>query len=1149
MNMKRILAYTLAALMVISHFSTAYAADEAVFTVNSMSIEDGAENVSPVNLQLDVTFSDAVDTATLTMANISASNGIFAAVVAMDEKNIRIYFNRLKIDQGKSYTVTLKSGIKSMSGIPLEETKVTFTITKEIPVYHQLTNQHMDDANNIYGLDEEAWGRASIINKDGNNILEFTPGWDDGAVRQRVYCKTGRSYTARAKVKPTSDTRVWLSLTYNTPNGDQYLLGEQKELKAGEWIELEHTFTVENDADLNGIKQWIAVGNAGVTVYVDDWYFFENGHDMDPPVDAGGGSTVTNVELGNSSLSKMKAFKIISKSASENAEITRLEYAKILLNILGFNQDSLNGNAVKFTDISDDDLSVVSTISNLGIMSGYNEFTFGPNDTITVGQALKGIVSIMGWSVVAEADGGYPAGYYSVAAKLGLLKNTDVQYEQPLNYRNLAIVLDNALKENVLSTGNEKVYKGKIFLEEYFKYIEGEGIIEGTPETYLYSTASLDEDQICINGMNFICDKDLTEFIGCKVKYYYEETPGEDNKLIYVYNIENRNEIVEFSTIDDEISYENGMYTVWKENNQRSTKYTINSDANVIYNGRYLGEFTNDIFVPQYGYVKLIDNGNGYATVIITDIRTVHVGSIDYNNKIIYDRLGGEEIDISDCDILSIKDVDESECELPDIKTFDLLSVIQSKDGEIVKIHFSTNTVDGAVCELPGNEDTGKISIAHGLYGSNVRVSHRVVSGFFANHSLSLGTTGTFYLDYLGNIGAFRVGEASTKNVGYLVDAAPVAGLGEELYLKIFNLNGQMVILKTADKVKIDRIAAKTSEKALQLLMNGTNSVVSQLIMYDINLDGEVSFIDTAYNKKPDCEDYRTVLPENDEPEDSFRVTFSSILPPSSIGSPDMLPFRPNARNFGGKVQMSDNAKILYVPLNAKDSDESRFYVSDSIWDIGDLGREMIEAYQTRGSAIAVDTVVVYIPDNRYWSSHLGEYRTGIVYDKTVELVDDEECAVLRFLDGKQVHSENVSWGDGIEIGDYIQYRCDKNSRLLEKPTVIIDVSTHTMMGSNPRGAFGNWERAFYAKVFERDGSELKIVPFGYDVNENTAQLNSEVLNISKAKIYLYSRGRNVFIEKGSIRDIIDYKNSGNGCSEIIVIYQGDIAQYILIIN
>ena len=291
-----------------------------------------------------------------------------------------------------------------------------------------------------------------------------------------------------------------------------------------------------------------------------------------------------------------------------------------------------------------------------------------------------------------------------------------------------------------------------------------------------------------------------------------------------------------------------------------------------------------------------------------------------------------------------------------------------------------------------------------------------------------------------------------------------------------------------------------------------------------------------------------TVLPNSKESEDGLRVIYSSILPPNSKESPAMLSFRPNARNFGGKVQLTENAKIMYVPLNGQNKDDSEFYVSNELWDLGDLGQEIIEAYQTKGDAIAVDTVIVYIPDDRYWSSHLGEYRTGIVSDKKSEEINDEVCVALYMLDGKRIYSENAEWESSMDIGDYIQYRVDKDNRLLEKPMTVINISERSVTGSNPSGVFGTWNRAFYAKVTEKDGSELKILPFDYEINTNNVQLYSEVLNTSQANIYVYSEDKRKVIEKGSLRDIADYKNSGSG-SEVIVVYQGDIAQYILIVK
>ncbi|MDD6483549.1 MAG: S-layer homology domain-containing protein [Clostridiales bacterium] len=1149
MKIKRVLGLILAMFMIVVQNAFVLAEDAASFTIVSSSIEDGDTEVSPINLQLDVTFSDAVDTSTIKMSNVSATDGIFAQVVSTGEKSARIYFDRNKVKLGTKYTVTLKPGIKSVDGVPLETTNISFKTTKEVPPYRQVTNQEMDDSNNIYGLDSEAWTAVSIIPVDGNNVLQFGANWDEASVRQYMFCKAGRTYTARARVQVLDKTEVWLSLTYKAPDGsERYFGSERKTLSPGSWNELEYSWTIEDDADLNTVKQWIQVGTSGSRVYIDDWYFFENGHDENPPTAVGvTKSSLTTVRTDNDSLEKMKAFGVISKSAASGANVSRIEFAKIILNILGIESD-LKG-AATFKDVPESDMGAVSMIANSGLMSGYDDYTFGPDDNVTVEQALKVILNIMGQSGLAEISGGYPDGYYLTASNIGLLKKTDCGKNQALNYKNLAIMLDNALKEKVLTKANTKTEEGKTFLEYYFGYAEGEGIIEGTPETYLYSGENLNKNQVCINGTVFQCDKDISQYLGCKVRYYYDLN-SDDDQLVYIYDIDNRNKIVEFSTVSQDVSFENNTYTVY-ESNGRKTNYRVENTNSVIYNGKYYADYVNasDVFVPKYGYIKLIDNGEGYKTVVITDIRTVHVGSIDYQKGIIYDRLGGKEINLSDCDVVSIKDVDGTDCELMDIKAYDLLSVESSKDGSIVKLHVSTNSVSGSVCEILKDEYQNEISIADNKYGSNVRTKYKTINGFFDDQPISMGETGTFYIDFLGNIGAFKTGE-STKNVGYLVNAYPPEPDDDKnIYLRIFNTDGKMVKLKTADKLCIDQAVPKTSASALNMLKNGTDSVVSQLITYDIDVNGEVSSIDTAYNKRPNCEDYRTVVPDNNESEESLRVIYSSILPPNSSSEPEMLSFRPNARNFGGKVQLTDNAKIMYVPLNGKDREESDFYISDAVWDLGDLGQEMIEAYQTKGSSLSVDTVIVYIPDDRYWSSHLGEYRAGIVSEKKFEIINNEGCLVLYMLDGRKIHSEKNDWGSSIDVGDYIKYRVDKNDRLLEKPMTAIDVSEHSMPGSNPTGMFGEWDRAFYAKVVDKEGSELKIIPFDCDVTTSNIQLYSEVLNASKATVYLCDVNReNAVIEKASLREIVDYKNSWD-CSEVIVVYQGDIAQYILVVK
>ncbi|HIT85070.1 MAG TPA: hypothetical protein IAA60_04075, partial [Candidatus Ornithomonoglobus intestinigallinarum] len=67
MSSKRLLSLITAMFLLIIQLPSALAEEAKTMSIVSSSINDGANGISPVNLQLDVTFSEAVDTSTLTM--------------------------------------------------------------------------------------------------------------------------------------------------------------------------------------------------------------------------------------------------------------------------------------------------------------------------------------------------------------------------------------------------------------------------------------------------------------------------------------------------------------------------------------------------------------------------------------------------------------------------------------------------------------------------------------------------------------------------------------------------------------------------------------------------------------------------------------------------------------------------------------------------------------------------------------------------------------------------------------------------------------------------------------------------------------------------------------------------------------------------
>jgi hypothetical protein len=111
--------------------------------------------------------------------------------------------------------------------------------------------------------------------------------------------------------------------------------------------------------------------------------------------------------------------------------------------------------AASFSDITSDTYDnpdypeAVSTLSDLGIVSGFNDGTYRPHDPVTRQQFAKMIVKLSGYPVTGaeacpftdvsetptSADPLYPASYVAVCAGLGIAKGVDATHFAP--YKNI----------------------------------------------------------------------------------------------------------------------------------------------------------------------------------------------------------------------------------------------------------------------------------------------------------------------------------------------------------------------------------------------------------------------------------------------------------------------------------------------------------------------------------------------------------------------------------------------------------------------------------------------------------------------------------------------------------------------------------------
>lgn len=125
--------------------------------------------------------------------------------------------------------------------------------------------------------------------------------------------------------------------------------------------------------------------------------------------------------------------------------VTRAEMAKLTVAALGLDPTS---GETKFTDMDQAKWAIpyVGYAESLGIVNGYGGGLFGPNDKVTYDQAITMIVRMLGYTDDSqELQGTWPANYVQKANELGILKDVNKTGSDPAPRGDIAIMLANSL--------------------------------------------------------------------------------------------------------------------------------------------------------------------------------------------------------------------------------------------------------------------------------------------------------------------------------------------------------------------------------------------------------------------------------------------------------------------------------------------------------------------------------------------------------------------------------------------------------------------------------------------------------------------------------------------------------------------------------
>lgn len=129
--------------------------------------------------------------------------------------------------------------------------------------------------------------------------------------------------------------------------------------------------------------------------------------------------------------------------------ITRAEFTAMVVRALGIDlvAEDVKGEKNYFFDVSSDHWAAgyILLAVHRGIIQGYGDRTFGPEDKITYEQAVKIVVASLGYTPLAYEKGGYPLGYLSIARDEKVIRNVEESIGTAITRSNVAQLIFNSL--------------------------------------------------------------------------------------------------------------------------------------------------------------------------------------------------------------------------------------------------------------------------------------------------------------------------------------------------------------------------------------------------------------------------------------------------------------------------------------------------------------------------------------------------------------------------------------------------------------------------------------------------------------------------------------------------------------------------------
>lgn len=686
-----------------------------------------------------------------------------------------------------------------------------------------------------------------------------------------------------------------------------------------------------------------------------------------------------------------KAMGIFTAEEVGTTPLTRGALARMFCAVTRYDITLAGAAKANFTDVSGETSAAVAEVDAMGVMTGVSDTMFMPDGHVTYAQALKAMVSFLGYKEYAEAKGGFPYGYYIQAQELGLIKNAPSNINVEITYEKIAELFKLALNVSYRrpyeydEDVKKEIVKKLTYLEYHRDILRVNGLMDANSTLDLSGKGVTNRGQVKIDGILYTYDAekfDASVLVGQNVDAYYNADTFE---IIYAEGADTTIVVIDDNDLDGLYGNKLEYYTA-----EGKSKYLkVDAETSVVYNGKILPNYTDEDvnpFAETYmdGHVTAIDNDtDGVYDIIMVEAYETYV--IDkLVDGIVYAKYrDGIAVDTRDVDLEAnglLVNIKGEPVKMNALKANNIVSVTRAADGEILEVVVTNDYYTG---KLEGKKEIGgKLYLK--IDGILFETSNALkLNTFFEDMTMGLKTQVMFNKEAL--ISDFDQRTQNDYISGYLADYTVTEGMERAQYIRVFGADKQWYTIKIGEKISInDAPMAKVENFDVAVGLEGRR-IKRQPIRYTLDEEGNLKRIYIANTTDRTAPFF---MHEHYDGDPTFGGDSTGLYP------------RYYSRNLSGKMFIATNVIIYSVPAEAdRDNEELyRIRTSGDSHIISSGSRNACEAYGDRDRLVANVLVYKGLEAKTTGDAVAVESGRALIVESAEEILDDEGNSAYRIV-------------------------------------------------------------------------------------------------------------------------------------------------------